>query len=268
MFEKIAKLYGEGDLAKLFIESLCSKLSTYSRMDVIVAGAGPAGLSAAWHLSEKGYRVLVLERMLGVGGGIRGGAMLLPLVLVEDGEAAEILRKAAVKLNRIGEGLYSADPTEAMVKVASKAIEAGASIWPGVTVEDLIIRRLGEKNVRVRGVVINFAPIIEAGWHVDPLFLESGAVIDATGHETEVVKILARRCPFLGLQVPGMSSLDVWRGEEEVVNRTGKVVDGLYVAGMSVSELYNLHRMGPVVGGMLVSGKKAAEIVSKELSRS
>jgi len=51
-------------------------------VDVIVVGAGPSGLSAAWHLAGKGFRVLVLEKMLGVGGGIRGGAMLLPLIIV------------------------------------------------------------------------------------------------------------------------------------------------------------------------------------------
>jgi len=268
MFRKLADLYSEGDLAKLFIESLSQKMSSYAKTDVIIVGAGPAGLSAAWHLSKNGFKVLVLEKMLGVGGGIRGGAMLLPLVIVEDGEAAEMLREASVKLNELGKGLFHADPTETMVKIAAKAVESGASIWPGIIVEDLIIRRIETGNVMVKGVVINFAPIVEARWHVDPLFLESRAVVDATGHETDVVKILAKRCPFLGLQVPGMSSLDVWRGEEEVVKHTGKIVDGLYVAGMSVSEVYNLHRMGPVLGGMLLSGKKVADIVMRELSRS
>jgi len=121
--------------------------------------------------------------------------------------------------------------------------------------------------VRVRGVVINFTPIIEAEWHVDPLFLESKAVVDSTGHDTDVVKILAKRCPWLGVDVPGVSSLDVWRGEEEVVDYTGKIIDGLYAAGMSVSEIYNLHRMGPLLGGMLLSGKRVAEQIIRDLSK-
>jgi thiamine thiazole synthase len=267
MFKNLARLYSEGDLAKMFMEAVSRKISSCAKIDVIIAGAGPAGLSAAWHLSDKGFKVLVLERMLGVGGGIRGGAMLLPLVIVEDGEASEMLREADVKLNKMAEGLFCSDPTEAMVKTAAKAIEAGAAIWPGVFVEDLIVRKTEPKTVRVKGVVINFAPVMEAEWHVDPLFLESKAVVDATGHDTDVIKILAKRCPFLGLQVPGMSSLDVWAGEEEVVKHTGKIVEGLYVAGMSVSEVYNTHRMGPVVGGMLISGKKVADLIAKDLSK-
>src|SRR5262245_8551344 len=35
---------------------------------VVVLGSGPAGLSAAWRLSEAGYRVTVLERDDAVGG--------------------------------------------------------------------------------------------------------------------------------------------------------------------------------------------------------
>lgn len=236
-------------------------------MDVIVVGAGPSGLSAAWHLAGKGFRVLVLEKMLGVGGGIRGGAMLLPLIIVQEGEASEILEKAGVKLWKMDKGLFHVDPTEAMVKMAAKTMEAGASIWPGVYVEDLIIRKTGPKTIKVKGVVVNWAPIVEAEWHVDPFFFESKAVIDATGHKTDVVTILAKRSPFLGLQVPGMSSLDVWRGEEEVIEYAGRIVEGLYVAGMSVSEVYNKHRMGPVVGGMVVSGRKAADLIANDLSK-
>ena len=268
MFGKLTSLYSEGDLAKMFLESVSRKLSSYAKTDVIIAGAGPAGLSAAWRLSERGCKVLVLERMLGVGGGIRGGAMLLPLVIVEEGEASEILKRAGVKLEKLGKGVCSADPTEAMVKTAAKAVEAGASIWPGVVVEDLVVRKTDSKTVKVRGVVISFSPIMEAKWHVDPLFLESRAVVDATGHDTAVVKILAKRCPFLELQVPGMSCLDVWKGEEEVIEHTGKIVEGLYVAGMSVSEFYNLHRMGPLVGGMLISGRKVADLIAEDLSKS
>src|SRR2546428_5268019 len=35
---------------------------------VVVLGAGPAGMSAAWRLSERGIRVVVLERDSAVGG--------------------------------------------------------------------------------------------------------------------------------------------------------------------------------------------------------
>jgi len=266
MFREL-NFYTEGDLAKILVDAALKRISSYSKTDVIIVGAGPAGLSAAWNLSKKGLKVLILEKMLGVGGGIRGGAMLLPAVIIEEGEATDMLREAKVNLVKYAEGLFCADPAEAMVKLAAKALEAGASVWPGVIVEDLIISRKGRRTVNVRGVVINFTPITEAKWHVDPLFLESRAVVDATGHDADVIRILSKRCPWLNISVQGMSSLDVWRGEKEVVEYTGKVVNGLYAAGMSVSEIHNLHRMGPILGGMLLSGKKVAEQIIQEIFR-
>ncbi|RJS85465.1 thiazole biosynthesis protein [Candidatus Bathyarchaeota archaeon] len=264
MFRELVNSYTEGDLAEILVDAALKRISSYSKTDVIIVGAGPAGLSAAWDLSKKGLKVLILEKMLGVGGGIRGGAMLLPAVIIEEGEATDMLREAKVNLVKYAEGLFCADPAEAMVKLAAKALEAGASVWPGVMVEDLIISRK-RRSVNVRGVVINFTPITEAEWHVDPLFLESRVVVDATGHDADVVRILSKRCPWLNMSVQGMSSLDVWRGEEEVVEYTGKVVNGLYATGISVSEIHNLHRMGPMLGGMLLSGKKVAEKIVQEV---
>src|ERR1044071_6995790 len=43
-------------------------MPTTSRERIVVLGAGPAGLSAAWRLSELGYPVTVLERDSAVGG--------------------------------------------------------------------------------------------------------------------------------------------------------------------------------------------------------
>jgi ribulose 1,5-bisphosphate synthetase/thiazole synthase len=64
-----------------------------------------------------------------------------------------------------------------------------------------------------------------------------------------------------------MASQNGWVGEEDVVSKTGRVVPGLYVAGMSVAEIYNTNRMGPIFGGMLVSGERVAEIIAEDLSK-
>jgi thiazole biosynthesis enzyme len=265
-FPEELRTVSEGLLARKIIDAFHEKISRITSVDVVIVGAGPAGLSASLFLAKNGFQVVVLERGIGVGGGMRGGSILLPVGLVEEGEAASIVRELGVRLKPAGDHLYVVDPTELAVKLAAKAIDAGATIWPGVIVEDLITRGRGA-SLEVRGVLVNWTTIYESGWHVDPFYIESRAVVDATGHEASIIRILAKRHPELELRIPGMSTQNTWVGEEEVVEKTGRVVNGLYVAGMSVAELYNTHRMGPVFGGMLVSGKRVAEIISLDLGK-
>jgi thiazole biosynthesis enzyme len=265
----IVKQYREADLAKLIIGKALEKLSSLVKVDVVIVGAGPSGLTAAWLLAEKGYRVLVVEHYLGVGGGMRGGAMLLPAGLVEEGLARELLERARVKLERVAEGLYAVDPVEAAVKLACAALDAGAHILPGVHVEDLIVRREGDRY-RVGGVVVNLSPIIESGWHIDPLYIEARATVDATGHDAELVRLLSKNLEGLA-ETPkarGTSGMDVWEGERLVVEYTGEVYPGLYATGMAVAEVYKLPRMGPIFGGMIVSGARVAEVIDSKLKGS
>ena len=63
----------------------------------------------------------------------------------------------------------------------------------------------------------------------------------------------------------GESFMDVETSEAGVVEKTGEIYKGLYVAGMSVCSAYNLPRMGPIFGGMLRSGKKVAEMINAKL---
>jgi thiamine thiazole synthase len=128
-------------------------------------------------------------------------------------------------------------------------------------INDLIIR---EKN-RVGGVVVNWTPITALPREitcVDPIGLEAKLVIDATGHDAEVVRLLERR----GLiKVPGYGAMWVERSEELVIEHTGEIYPGLVVAGMAVTTAYGLPRMGPIFSAMLLSGRKAAEIALQKL---
>ncbi len=252
-----------GEVVKLFVRTVARRLEELSKVDVVIVGAGPAGLACAWKLAEKGLRVLVLERMLGVGGGIRGGGMLLPLALVEEGMGLDMVKELRVRMEEVAPGLYAVDPTELVVALAHRAIQLGAKIWPGIFVEDLVVDYIDGKP-RIGGVVINLSPIIEAGWHVDPLYIESRAVVDATGHDAYVAKLAIKKLR-LGIEVKGLGPLAIWRGEEEVVASSGKLVDGLYVAGIAVGEIFGTHRMGPIVGGMLESGRRVAEQICRDL---
>jgi len=262
--KELEERYSEGDLANIFLKVSLNRLSNYTKVDVVVVGAGPSGLTASYYLAKAGLKTVVLEKTLGIGGGIRGGGMLLPIAIVENGDASDFLVNTGVRVKQISEGLSYVDPTEAMIKIASKAIDEGVFIWPGIYVED-IITRLSDTGIVVRGVVINWSPIINSKWHVDPIMIESKAVLDATGHDADVVRILIKRYPRIEIEVPGMASMNIWKGEEEVIVRSGKLLEGLYTAGMSTAEVYHSHRMGPLLGGMILSAKKVSEEIINDL---
>jgi len=55
--------------------------------------------------------------------------------------------------------------------------------------------------------------------------------------------------------------------ERLVVEKTGEVCPGLYVAGMAVAALHGTPRMEPIFGGMLLSGEKAAKLITERLKK-
>jgi thiamine thiazole synthase len=234
-----------------------------SRVDVVVVGAGPAGLTAAKYLADRGFRVVVLERRLSFGGGIGGGGMLLHKIVL-DRSALRILEDFRVRfVEDPEEGLYVVDSSELIAKLASGAIDAGAKVLLGVQVEDVIYR---ENPLRIEGVVTQWTAVAMSGLHVDPLFIAGRAVVDCTGHDAEVVRVVTRKIPQAGLQLRGESSAYAEVSERVVVERTGRLIPGLYVAGMSVASVYGLPRMGPIFSAMLLSGRRVAEVVAEDLS--
>ena len=252
----------EAMITKAIAVAALEDLEKYSESDVVIVGAGPSGLTAAYYLAKYGFKVVVVERRLSFGGGIGGGGMLLPRVVVDE-RGLEIVKEIGLKVYQSKvEGLYTAYPEELIARLAVKAIEAGARIWLGVSVEDVIYRR--EPN-RIAGVVVQWSAVQLAGLHVDPLFLVSKAVVDATGHDAEVLRIVEKKLPEFGVKVVGEKSAFSAEADKLVVEYTDKVVEGLYAAGMAVAALYGLPRMGPLFTGMLLSGKKVAEIIAKDL---
>jgi len=234
----------------------------FAEVDVAIVGAGPSGLTAAKYVAQGGLRVLVLERRLSFGGGIGGGGMLLHKVVL-DLKAEPVLKDFDVRYELLPDlGLYVADAAELLAKLAAGAIDAGAKVLLGVTVEDVIVR---ENPFRVTGVVVQWSAVPLAGLHVDPLFIEAKAVVDATGHDAEVLRIVEKKNPEVGFKVAVERSAWAEVGEADVVERTGKIVEGLYVAGMAVATLYRIHRMGPIFSGMLLSGRKVAELLLNDL---
>ncbi|MCX8188034.1 MAG: sulfide-dependent adenosine diphosphate thiazole synthase, partial [Nitrososphaeria archaeon] len=189
------------------------------------------------------------------------GGNLLPKIVLQE-QVLPLLTEFGIKYAKTEYGLYAANPPEVVAKLAVKAIDAGASILLGAHVLDLIYRL---DPPRIGGVVWTWTPIHEGGYHVDPLFTEAKAVVDATGHDAEVVSMACRKIPELGLAMKGERSAYADLSERLIVEYTGRVAPGLYVAGMAVASVYGLPRMGPIFGGMLLSGKKIAEVILKEL---
>lgn len=255
----------EDVISRHIISSASRTLSEITNVDVIVVGAGPSGLMASRYLAKRGLRTVVVERRLSFGGGIGGGGILLPRIVIQR-PADEVLREVGCKVEEVEDGVYVVDPAEMIAKLASNAVDAGARIILGMTVNDLVYR-VSEGKVRVVGVVVQWSAVEMAGLHVDPLALRAKAVVDATGHDAEVLNIASRKIPELNLKLPGERSMWAPLSEELVVEHTGRVCEGLYVTGMAVAALHGLPRMGPIFGGMLLSGRKVAEIVSEDLLR-
>lgn len=252
----------ELEIQKAIIKHGLEDLYNYSEVDVLIVGAGPSGLTSAKYLAEKGRKVLIYEKRLSFGGGIGGGGNMIPKIVVQE-EAIPILEDFKIKYKKAEKNLYTLDPAELIAKLAVGAIDAGAKIFLGVEVEDVIVRG---NPLRVNGVLWKWSAVELAGLHVDPLYTQSRALIDASGHGAEIVRIAAEKNPELNITLKGEKSNWSEVSEKLVVDYTGKVAEGLYVTGIAVCEVFGLPRMGPIFGGMLMSGKKIAEIVNQDLS--
>jgi len=225
--------------------------------DVIIVGAGPAGLTCAWTLADDGYAVTVFDKKLAPGGGIWGGGMTFNKIVLQR-DVEPILREADIQCDEDG-GALVVDS----VVFASKLI-ARAATHPKVTLFNLLtVVDLHATDERVTGVVVNSSSVEAVGLHVDPLVFRARAVLDGTGHEAVLAKLYARRKPETKLTREHFMNAE--KGEEDTVAGTQMLAPGLFVAGMAANNVSGGSRMGPIFGGMLLSGKKAAALIKSYL---
>lgn len=254
----------EVDITRAIVDEFHSVLIDRADSDVIVIGAGPAGLTASRELSSMGFKVLVIEQNNYLGGGYwLGGYMMNPVTVREP--AQKIWDELGIPYKKVKDGLYLTPGPHAVSKLIAGACDAGVKFLNLTKFDDLVL-----KNGRVSGIVVNWMPVSALPRNitcVDPVALEAKMVIDSSGHDSVAVKRLVDR----GLvKWKGMNPMHVVEGEDQVVEKTGEIFPGLVIAGMSVTETHGLARMGPTFGSMLFSGKKAAEITAtkiKELGR-
>jgi thiazole biosynthesis enzyme len=245
----------ETRISKAIADGYHQKLIAALDSDVIIIGAGPAGLTAASILADKGKRVTIVEKRLTPGGGVWGGGMGMNEIVIQE-EALPLIETAGIRHKKCDEGLYTVDAVEMASSLCVRALHSGAVILNLMTLEDVCVR-----GGKVDGVVV-CRSMISGVLPVDPIMLDAKAVIDGTGHEAVAVNRLRKR-HLLPAEAQGVfpceGPMDAAAGEDFVVDHAGEAFPGLWVLGMAVCATYGGPRMGPIFGGMLMSGKRVAE---------
>ncbi len=250
-------------VSRAIIERYFAKLLRNLEVDVAIVGGGPAGLFAGYRLAKKGRKVVQFERKLSPGGGMWGGGMMFNEIVIQT-DAVRILEELGIRYSEHSDGYYTADSVEAASSLIYSSVHAGVTLFNCISAEDVLIR-----DGRIHGLVVNWSPVLMAGLHVDPITLAAKVIIDATGHDTEVVRVVERKVPG-SLDTPsgmieGEKYMHADLAERLTLENTGEVFPGLFVTGMAANAVQGGPRMGPIFGGMLLSGEKVAELVDKRL---
>jgi sulfide-dependent adenosine diphosphate thiazole synthase len=258
----MAKIFAdvqEKEITRTIATMFNETIAEYADSEVIIIGAGPAGLTAGRDLGKMGVRTLIVEQNNYIGGGYWVGGYMMNAVTIR-APAQKIWDELGVPYRKINEGLYASWGPHACSKLIAAACDAGVRFLQLTKFDDLIL-----KNGHVGGVVVNWMPVSALPRNitcVDPVALESKIVIDASGHDSVAIK----RLMDLGyVKWKGMNPMWVEGSEDAVVNYTDEVFPGLIATGMSVTETHGLPRMGPTFGAMLLSGKRAAEVAIDKL---
>lgn len=258
------EILDERIITKAIVENFSKDFLDYTDCDVAIAGAGPSGAVAAYYLAKSSIKVVIYERKLSPGGGMWGGGMMFPYIVVQT-EGKEILDEFDIYYNEYKPGYYVASSIEATSSILSKSTKSGAKIFNTISIEDVVIR----ENDKIEGFVLSWSATGIAKLHVDPLVIKSKVVVDATGHDCEVCKIVCRKIGNKLNTSTGtiMGEKPMWAdmAEKHVEENTKEIYPNLFVTGMAANAAYGAPRMGPIFGGMLLSGKKVAELIIKKL---
>ena len=154
--EKSTKIFTdvrEVEITRAIANEFHDVLIDRAESDVIIIGAGPAGLTASRELSNMGYKVLVIEQNNYLGGGYwLGGYMMNPVTVREP--AQKIWDELGVPYKKVQDGLYLTPGPHAVSKLIAGACDAGVKFLQLTKFDGLVL-----KNGRVTGIVVNWMPV-------------------------------------------------------------------------------------------------------------
>lgn len=239
---------------------------TFADTDVVIVGAGSAGLSCAYELSKNpNINIAIIEQSVSPGGGAWLGGQLFSAMVVRK-PAHLFLDELDISYDELEDYVVIKHAALFTSTIMSKLLaRSNVKLFNAVAVEDLIV-----KSGRVSGVVTNWALVSmnhDTQSCMDPNVMEAKIVVSSCGHDGPFGATGVKRLLDIGLiqNVPGMSALDMNLAEDAIVRLTREVVPGMIVTGMEVAEIDGAPRMGPTFGAMMLSGQKAAHLALKAL---
>ncbi len=249
----------EVTISRAILQTHAAIFSDYLDLDIAIVGGGPSGLVCAALAAGEGKKVAVIEKKLSVGGGMWGGGMTFPRIVVQE-EGKRLLDHFGIRSTLFEPGYYVASSVESVAKLTAAACDAGAEFFNLTSVEDVVIKGDG----RVSGLVITSTPVEMTGLHVDPLTLSAKVTIDATGHDAVVAHCIKKKKG--DITIHGESFMWAERAETNILDHTREIFPGVIACGMAANAVAGEARMGAVFGGMLLSGEKAAQIAQDQLN--
>ncbi|KAF9133120.1 triosephosphate isomerase [Mortierella sp. GBA39] len=257
----------EADVSREMTRRYMTDMIDHAETDVVVIGAGSAGLSCAWELSKNpDIQVTVIEQSVSPGGGAwLGGQLFSAMIVRKPGQ--HFLAEVGVPFEDCNENYVVVKHAALFTStILSKLLmRPNVKLFNALAAEDLIV-----KNGRVAGVVTNWTLVTlnhDTQSCMDPNVIEAKVVVSSTGHDGPMGASGVKRLQKIGLvkNVPGMIALDMNAAEDGIVANTREVVPGMVITGMEVAELDGVPRMGPTFGAMMLSGQKAAHCALKSL---
>ncbi|ORZ07528.1 Thi4 family-domain-containing protein [Lobosporangium transversale] len=235
----------ESDVSREMTRRYMTDMLEHAETDVVVIGAGSAGLSCAWELSKNpNVRVTVIEQSVSPGGGAWLGGQLFSAMIVRK-PGHHFLAEVGVPFDDCNENYVVVKHAALFTStILSKLLmRPNVKLFNALAAEDLIV-----KNGRVSGVVTNWTLVTlhhDTQSCMDPNVIEAKVVVSSTGHDGPMGASGVKRLQKIGLikNVPGMIALDMNAAEDGIVANTREVVPGMVITGMEVAELDGCPRM-------------------------